>query len=499
MSFVIAMIIPISTNTTIAICIQIQVGDMHGTAYFEESGAPGPQSWLRRRRAINDYPVCMRRRLRDSSVAAALALCILTSLASAGDARPGASAHPSSAAPLGGINVAGLSYGSPPAEADQAIAYARKLHAKVVRTELPWSVLEPLGPNLINPQALAFTDRLVADATAAGMKVIVDVHGTPCWDSSAPAALLAKCSTTRLTQANAWPPSDPADYAAFVAYLAQRYGTQLAAIEIWNEPDQINEKYFAGPEKARRYATILRAAYPAIKQANPNVPVIAGSLVGSNGIFLRALYAAGIKGYYDGLAVHFYTLTLASLRSFREVQLANGDTKPLWLDEFGWSSCWPRYRTQQEQACVTPKIQATNITNLYRSLAHTPYVAAEALFQLQGSRAEDFGVLNEKGARKPSFAALSRVLASPFGAPSPVILSLRRRGSRVVASGSGPVGDYMQLEAFRGRVLRYRALFTLNRFNQFSIALPSVLGTSGLRVRVYQDWMGPSRDVQKSI
>ena len=181
------------------------------------------------------------------------------------------------------------------------------------------------------------------------------------------------------------------------------------------------------------------------------------------------------------------------------MQLANGDTKPLWLDEFGWSSCWPRYQIQQEQACVTPKVQAANITNLFRSLARTPYIAADVLYQLEGSKAEDFGVLNEQSARKPSFAALSRVLASPFGAPSPVTLSLRRRGSQVVASGSGPVGDYMKLEAFQGSVLRFRALFTLNRFNRYSIALPSVLGTSGLRVRVYQEWMGPGRDAQKSI
>jgi len=90
-------------------------------------------------------------------------------------------------------------------------------------------------------------------------------------------------------------------------------------------------------------------------------------------------------------------------------------------------------------------------------------------------------------------------LASPFGAPSPVTLNLRRRGSHVVASGSGPVGDYMQLEAFQGSTLRFRALFTLNRFNQYSIAFPSVLGTSGLRVRVFQDWMGQGRAAQKSI
>jgi hypothetical protein len=284
-----------------------------------------------------------------------------------------------------------------------------------------------------------------------------------------------------------------------VAYLASRYGTRLAAIQIWNEPDQANEHYFAGPDKPQRYAAILRAAYPAIKHANPQVSVLAGSLVGSNGVFLRALYAAGIKGYYDGLAVHFYHLVLASLRSIHEVQLANGDTKPLWLDEFGWPSCWPAHRTQQEQPCVSQQTQATNVGNTIRSLARTSYVAAEVIYGMQDSASEDFGVLSAGGAHKPSFAAFAGALASPFAPVSPVTLSLRRQGGHVLASGSGPVGDFMELEAFQGSVLRYRALFTQNRFNDYSIALPSALGTSGVRVRVFQYWTGPAKAAQKSI
>lgn len=437
-------------------------------------------------------------RLQESRIALGLGLCVLAFLAPSGNAKPAKSAHASSTPPLGGLNIIGVGP-KPLGEADQAISSARALHAKIVRTELPWSMLEPRGPGQLDPSALAFADRLVSDAAAAGIRVIIAVDSTPCWASSAPTSLLSKCIPGAIDKANAWSPLNPSTYATFVAYLAQRYGARLAAVEIWNEPDQINEGYFAGPEKARRYATILRASYPAIKRANPNVSVIAGSLVGYNGVFLRMLYAAGIRGYYDGLAVHFYSLTLASLRQFRAMQLADGDTKLLWLDEFGWSSCWPRYKLQQEQACVTPQVQAANITNLYRSLARTPYIAAEALYQLQGSRSEDFGVLNEKGKHKPSFAALSRVLASPFGAPSPVTLSLSRRGRHVVASGTGPVADYMRLEAFQGSELRFRALFTLNRFNRYSITFPSVLGTSGLRVRVYQVWMGPGRAAQKSI
>jgi polysaccharide biosynthesis protein PslG len=398
---------------------------------------------------------------------------------------------------LRGVNVEGA--GLTNAQANREFAAAHTLHVNVVRTMVSWSELQPLGPGQFDQHALAALDSLVNVAAGEHIRVIMAVNSTPCWASSAPQSLLGRCTAGGPSQANAWPPRDPSAYAAFVAFLAQRYGSRLAAIEIWNEPDQANEHYFAGLHKPQRYAELLRAAYPAIKQADPGVPVIAGSLVGYNGKFLRALYAAGIKGYYDGLAVHFYTLTLASLRQFRSVQLANGDSKPLWLDEFGWSSCWPGHRIQQEQACVTRRVQARNVANMYRSLSRTPYIAAEVLYKLRGSRREDFGVLGEHGARKPAFAALAHVLASPFGAVGRVKLRLRSRSGHVVASGSAPVGDYMRLEAFEGEELRFRALFTLNRFNRYSIALPPVLGTSGLRVRVWQAWLGRGRAAQKSI
>ncbi len=491
------MIIPINTNTTIATCVQIQKGDI------AVDSLPRPTSAFA---GTYDYRIGMIPRLRKLTGAPAwgtLVLCTLAWLAPAGYAKTDyakttPNAHLSATPPLGGVNIVGIGP-NPLSEADRAIAQAQALHAGVVRTEVSWSELEPRGPGQIDPRSLAFADRLIGDAAAAGIKVILLTDRTPCWASSAPASLLRTCVPGRSSKANAWPPSNPATYAAFVAFLAQRYGAGLAAIEVWNEPDQANEAYFAGPEKPQRYAAILRAAYVAIKQVDPSVPVLAGSLVGANGVFLKALYAAGIKGYYDGLAVHYYTLTLASLRSIHEVHVANGDSKPLWLDEFGWSSCWPRYRIQQEQACVTPQTQALNIANTFRALARTPYVAAEVLYQLEGSTSENFGALNENGSRKPAFAALRRVFTSPFGRVSPITLNLKRQGNHVLAAGSGPVGDYMELEAFKGSALRYHALFTLNRFNRYSIKLPSVLGTSGLRVRVYQFWAGLGKAAQRSI
>lgn len=56
----------------------------------------------------------------------------------------------------------------------------------------------------------------------------------------------------------------------------------------------------------------------------------------------------------------------------------------------------------------------------------------------------------------------------------------------------------MQLEAFQVSVLRYRAVFTLDRFDHYSITLPGALGVRGLRVRVYQYWAGLSKAAQRT-
>ncbi len=272
------------------------------------------------------YRVGMVRRLQAPVVAGAIVLCMLLSVVTAASAAHVRGTRSQASALLGGVNIAG--YGSTAAQIDRNIASARNVGAKVVRVEVPWSALEPRAAGVIDPRALAFTDHLTSDAAAAGIKVIMMVESTPCWASSAPASIRARCRPGAAGAASAWPPTNTADYASFVAYLAQRYGPTLAALEVWNEPDQANQHYFAGPDKAARYAALLRAAYPAIKAVDPAVPVLAGSLVGSNGAFLRALYAAGIKGYYNGLSVHFYNLTLASVRSIHEVQLANGDNTP---------------------------------------------------------------------------------------------------------------------------------------------------------------------------
>ncbi len=422
--------------------------------------------------------------LAAAAIASALAIAV-------GSAAGKPVSRPSSTSLLAGLNIA-YDPTAPASQVAHELAVAQALHARLVRTTVPWYEFERAGPGAPNAARLATLDALVQAASADGIRVSLTVDGTPCWASSAPSSLLRRCAPGRPGAAAAWPPRNPSAYAQFVALLARRYGPRLAAIEIWNEPDEVGQYYFAGPEKPRRYAAIVRAAYTAIKRAEPAVTVLAGSLVGPNGVFLRELYAAGMKGYYDGLAVHFYTLTLASLHSIREVQLAAGDHTPLWLDEFGWPSCYPHRKLEQEQACVSQAVQATNISNTLRALGQVPYVAAAAVYKLQDSPAEEFGLLSGGGARKPAYASFARALAAPLGPVDPIRLRLRRSRSSIVASGSAPVGNFMQIEVLIAGAPRYRAVFTLDRFNDYSITLPAILGTSGLQVRVSGAWgIGP--------
>ncbi|HYB24176.1 MAG TPA: hypothetical protein VED41_10285, partial [Solirubrobacteraceae bacterium] len=174
----------------------------------------------------SDRPSRKTRRRGGLLLATALAtLVVCTAWATASPTPPG---HVAMAAPhtlLQGVNIPSIGAYASTREIDQTIAQAQALHSTIVRTTVAWSVLEPRAPGQLEAHELAETDRLVADAATAGIRVLMTVDSTPCWASSAPAQLLRGCSPAAASQANAWPPRDPAAYAAFVAYLAQRYGT----------------------------------------------------------------------------------------------------------------------------------------------------------------------------------------------------------------------------------------------------------------------------------
>lgn len=283
--------------------------------------------------------------------------------------------------------------------------------------------------------AIASVDPLVAGGDARGVKTLLTVAA-----------------------ASRQAPADPQRYADYVGALAARFKGRLEAIEIWNEQDEGH--FWIGGPNPQRYVDLLQRSYTAIKAADPHVKVVFGPTVGNNYAFLEQAYAAGAKGYFDVMAAHTDTACLVDpptkyyrdgnrigryvflgYRELRASMLANGDDKPIWLTEIGWSAaqhaCESGQWAGQKLAGVTEDQQAQYLKEAFHCMAADPYVQVAMWFNNRdlvgdGKMNNMYGLLRVDGSRRPvadAFADVARNgdrLTGPcgdFGAPSVSIVS----------------------------------------------------------------------------
>ena len=292
------------------------------------------------------------------------------------------------------------------------IAAVKTLGLHWVRVFATWPDIEP-ERGVFAANWLASYEGLF-HSLPAGTKVIVDVVGTPSWETG---------SGDEHT-----PPANPQEYAAFVGALAQRWAGRVAAFEIWNEED--NASWWAGAPNPAAYTELLKATYPVVKAADPSATVVLGGLTGNDYPFLEGVYAAGGKGYFDAIGVHtdtacnvsppgFFTrendgrMIPDSFLAYREVhavELANGDDKPIWMTEMSWrtseATCDEGAWAGQKPEGVSEATQASYLAQAYHCLAQDPYVQLALWFPLQDAGAAVSGLIRANGSHKPSFAAM---------------------------------------------------------------------------------------------
>ncbi|HSD80478.1 MAG TPA: hypothetical protein VLB47_07450 [Solirubrobacteraceae bacterium] len=294
---------------------------------------------------------------------AALLLALLaTGLATAGaaDARP---------VPAGFFGV--MVNGPAIAPGFDLAAEARAMRAAGVRSwrvEMPWDSVEPAR----GTYAWAQTDREVAAAALGGMRVLGLVVRAPAWASGSSNPFV--------------PPRRPSDYAAFVTALVARYGPHgslwaenpglprrpVREWQIWNEPNI--RVYFARQPFAKPYAALLRAAYKAVKRADPGATVVMAGLANFSWRDLAKAYAAGVRRWFDVAAVHPFSgrpaNTLKIARLNRSVMNRSGDRrKPLWVTEYTWSSGKGKTRNHTVKGWETTEAgQARRLRAGYRLL-----------------------------------------------------------------------------------------------------------------------------------
>ena len=259
------------------------------------------------------------------------------------------SARPSSDN-LYGVNVALEQYGE--GDLQRAFTLIHGAGFGWLRQRFPWADVEPRpGQYDWSPW-----DELVAEANRNGLRLIAVLDTSPGWARS-PADL-----ENRLA-----PPQHLTTYGLFVRAFAGRYSGQIAAYEVWDQPN-IAPCWGARDADPGAYARLLRIAATEIRRADPSALVLSAALAPnseaggrnmSEVLFLRGMYAAGAKSSFDVLGAKAYgfwsgpedrrvdlqVLNFSRLILLREEMLRQGDpTVPVWAVESGWNALpadWP--------------------------------------------------------------------------------------------------------------------------------------------------------------
>ena len=280
-----------------------------------------------------------------------------------------------------------------------------------IRVMIAWASVQPIQGWPLDWSAV---DRVVNSAAARGITVLGVLNSTPYW-AVTPGTLPVSGS-----------PNDPAQFAKFAALVAARYRGKVASYEVWNEPN--GWQYWQPGPDATKYTALLKAAYTAIKGADPNAMVVAaavGSVIDFGNFtenpvrFISEMYAAGAAGYFDALSFHpylynnlfstsggFYESALSQVKRIYQLMVANGDgNKKIWATEYG-----------QPASVVSEANQASFIGDFLRAWRNLPFAGPAFIHTLVDWNSTDpveasFGIYHKDWTPKPAVAVIEQVLS----------------------------------------------------------------------------------------
>ncbi|NQX17048.1 endo-1,4-beta-xylanase [Rathayibacter sp. VKM Ac-2857] len=314
----------------------------------------------------------------------------------------GVSAQVTEASPtsISGINSF-LTEQDSPVEADRQAALLEDASVRWAREEFEWKRIEPRR----GFYDWAKFDQAVAISRARNVDMIGKLAYSAPWASSAPAGTAADV-------AQYYPPSDTAAFAAYAAATVERYKDRVHVWEVWNEP---NTDYYWRGGTAQQYGALLRAAYSAIKAADPTATVLVGGLDQFSDPFMQGVLDAGAGDSYDGLAIHTYAVSgapeVSAIPTYLDAAEAflarTSPERGLWITEVSWATCG---------SCAHATSEADQAAFLSRSYldAAARGIRAIAWYNLVGGSDQEnfldtYAVTEKSGRLKPAYTALKDV------------------------------------------------------------------------------------------
>jgi len=302
-----------------------------------------------------------------------------------------------------------------------ALRLARLAGLTAVRLQIPWSEVEPSE----GEYHWALWDASLPVIHDEGFYLVTVLNTSPLWARPAWEA-----------QNPYSPPADMSDLVEFAALVAERYGGHIGAYQIWDQPN-ISPHWGSGPIDPAGYVDMLAQVSAAIRGADPDATIIAGSLAPntetggrnmSDVLFLREIYRLEASPYFDVLGAKPYgfwsgpydrrvdpdVLNLSRTILLREQMSRAGDSdKPIWAMEGGWAALPADWRGAfPAQGSDTPIVQAARLGDAIERIEREwPWMGLVCLPTLQPNVPPDdpswgFALLDPEG--KPT--ALYRTL-----------------------------------------------------------------------------------------
>ena len=213
----------------------------------------------------------------------------------------------------------------------------------------------------------------------------------------------------------------PAEFASFATQAASTF--KPFGVHTYEVLNEVNTQ--SPPITASDYTLLLKAVYPAIKAADSSAIVLMSglNLSGKADAYLRAMYAAGAKAYFDAVNAHPYSYPTmpapaqcpssdafcSGLPNLYTIMQQNGDgNKKIWITEFG---C-PTGSDAGRPAACTDTTLAQQITQAFNQANVWEWTGPLFIFSWQDNTKDgDFGLYNINGSPKTAALAAFRQAA----------------------------------------------------------------------------------------
>ncbi len=222
-----------------------------------------------------------------------------------------------------------------------------------------------------------------------------------------------------------FPPKQAQVFAERMAMLARRYPS-IDAWQVWNEPNL--PSFWRPHENAEAYGRLLQQSTQALRQVDPNKPVVMGGMAYysqmpvKGGLMLESLGKLGVQQLGTIIAYHPYSQTPETdepgkrdfiLRSQQLNQMLRGVQVPaIWATEWGWSSYAGPIELQE---LIGEQGQADYVLRRLALMSALDYdklflFALSDLDSRASARDQHYGLLDLQGKPKPVYLALQRFL-----------------------------------------------------------------------------------------